>query len=722
MNNSRTPPLSKKRWSSIFSNWLPILLAILTIAFLPLTLLALSKVEETIIHQHGQILAETASSLARRLDRILFERYGDLQILSEAPMLQDGDRETMTKHLEHVQKAYQAFAWLGVTDRNGNILAATIPGTIGQNINTYPIVNNIQRHGTLQVQDAGPIPFLHNTLGIMYGAPIQASTSGLPPLHNFKRMIIFCMSLAYLTEEFKDQASKYKEHFPTGSQMEWHLLRQDGLALVDSILGEEGKANLRELDLPSVRAVAMTPYGYLIEHHRRRQVDVLTGYSRLEGMLNFPGFEWNILFRRDLDEITADVHNIQMKLGASGLLVLGPLFGLLIWSTARNRTNQELLLASAEHLQKSEAKFRAIVQHAPSGIALVNHQGTITLVNKLLQLQFGYQESELLGQPIEILIPQRFRPPQLRFFTKLMAHHHRPGMGKVRQAYGLHKNGSEFPLEIGLNPLLAEKDTFLLASVVDITERKKIQAEREQIITELERKNLELEQFTYAASHDLKSPLVTIRGFLGSIQHDLSVEKYDRAEKDLTRIDAAAESMQRLLDDLLEFYRAGHLFNPPEPVNVGTLAGEIMRLLETTLTKRGIQVTIASDFPETKGDHLRLYQLMQNLIENAIKFIGDQPHPRVDIGFRRDNGNILYFIQDNGLGIDPAYHQKIFGLFERLNEEIPGTGVGLAWVKRIIESHHGRIWVESKGLGHGSTFTFTLPTASRPSTNQGTNR
>ena len=149
--------------------------------------------------------------------------------------------------------------------------------------------------------------------------------------------------------------------------------------------------------------------------------------------------------------------------------------------------------------------------------------------------------------------------------------------------------------------------------------------------------------------------------------------------------------------------------NPPEAVNLSDLAAEAAGLVIGALEGGGVQVEIAPDMPDVYGDRLRLLEVYQNLIDNAVKFMRDQPAPRLEIGARRLDGEVLCRVEDNGIGIEPRYHEKVFGLFERLNPNDEGTGVGLALVKRIVEVHGGKIWVESEGLGWGSTFFFTLP-------------
>lgn len=246
-----------------------------------------------------------------------------------------------------------------------------------------------------------------------------------------------------------------------------------------------------------------------------------------------------------------------------------------------------------------------------------------------------------------------------------------------------------------------------VAAIRDITERQKADTQRERLITELEAKNRELERFTYTVSHDLKSPLVTIASFAGFLEHDAQAGDLDRVRSDVARIRAATERMQHLLDDLLELSRIGRLMNPPEWVPFASIVREALEVTQGRLAERSVAVRVAPDLPLVYGDRVRLVEVLQNLLDNAARFVGDQPMPQIEIGVRAEAVPV-FFVRDNGIGIDPAYHQKIFGLFEKLDAQSDGTGVGLTLVKRIIEVHGGQIWVESQGVGHGSTFCFTL--------------
>ena len=237
-------------------------------------------------------------------------------------------------------------------------------------------------------------------------------------------------------------------------------------------------------------------------------------------------------------------------------------------------------------------------------------------------------------------------------------------------------------------------------------------AARKNLIAELESKNAELERFTYTVSHDLKSPLFTIRGFLGYLEKDALSGNQERLRSDVQRITDATEKMQRLLNELLELSRIGRLMNESQPVSFEELAHEVLELVHGRIMERGITVYVQSGLPTVFGDRQRLVEVLQNLIDNAAKFIGTQTEPRIEIGQRgEEDGKPIFYVRDNGIGIQTEHHERIFGLFSKLDIKSDGTGIGLSIVKRIVEVHGGRIWVESEA-GEGSTFCFTLPRAS----------
>lgn len=232
--------------------------------------------------------------------------------------------------------------------------------------------------------------------------------------------------------------------------------------------------------------------------------------------------------------------------------------------------------------------------------------------------------------------------------------------------------------------------------------------ERGRLINKLEASNAELERFTYTVSHDLRNPLVTIKGFLGMLKKDLHDQRMDRVQNDFHRIAGATDKMDELLSDLLELSRIGRIINPPEEVDLARLVQDAIDSVEARLRSKHVTVHVQPDLPIISGDRIRLREVFENLIDNAVKYMGDQRNPVIEVGFHENEGEPVMFVKDNGIGIESRYHTKIFGLFEKLDPNVEGTGIGLALVKRIIETHGGKIWVESEGPGKGTKFSFTI--------------
>ena len=243
--------------------------------------------------------------------------------------------------------------------------------------------------------------------------------------------------------------------------------------------------------------------------------------------------------------------------------------------------------------------------------------------------------------------------------------------------------------------------------------RIKTERERETLIHQLKLKNQELDRFAIRVSHDLKTPLITVAGFLGYLEQDIKSGNHERAEKDLTQINEAAKKMGKFVDELLDLSRVGRIINPPKDVPFDEIVQDALQAADGLLKAKKVQVETAAIFPFVHVDRLRVVQVMQNLITNAVKFMGDQPQPVIQIGFEEIDGEHIFSVKDNGIGIAVEYHERIFELFNKLNPDIDGTGIGLGLVRKIIEVHNGKIWVESVP-GNGSTFKFTLARAPNP--------
>jgi PAS domain S-box-containing protein len=374
------------------------------------------------------------------------------------------------------------------------------------------------------------------------------------------------------------------------------------------------------------------------------------------------------------------------------------------------RSSEGLFVLSAvvditERMQAQE-RFRLAVESSPSGMIMVNAEGTIELVNAETERLFGYGREELVGKPVEILVPTRFAGQHPHHRASFLAAPKARSMGAGRDLYGLRRDGTTFPVEIGLTPIETPEGRVVLCAVVDITERKRTQAALEVQKRELERSNAELEQFAYAVSHDLREPARMVTGFTELLASEYEARLDDDGRQYLAHANRGARRMAQLIADLLAYARVTRTTRPPEIVDLNRCLALAKSDLTLTLQERDAE--LRSDvLPHVLADERQVTKIFQNLVANAVKFCSSRP--QVSVSAREHDGWVEIRVADNGIGIDPDYRDRVFQVFERLHtdEEYPGTGIGLAICKRIVESAGGDIWV-SANEPSGTVFHFTL--------------
>lgn len=364
------------------------------------------------------------------------------------------------------------------------------------------------------------------------------------------------------------------------------------------------------------------------------------------------------------------------------------------------------------------AMFEQIFESAPGAMVAVDERGHIMRVNGEAERKFGYRREEMIGQPIEMLVPDRVAARHRQHTrTYLQAPRVRP-MGVGLELYAKRKDGTEFPVDIMLGPLHTEHGTLILSIVYDISDRKRAEQEIQTLnqelqkrIEELEVVNKELESFSYSVSHDLRAPLRAIYGFTQVIAEDYGAKFDEEGRRVLHIIQENTKRMGQLIDDLLAFSRLGRQGITTHPTDLSEIVKSIFEEVARQYPDRVFDFRLHL-LPLTECDRSMIRQVLVNLIANAAKFTKDRSPALIEVGAMLGAAEHTFFVRDNGVGFDMRYAHKLFGVFQRLHrqQDFEGTGVGLAIVQRIIHRHGGRVWAESQP-DKGATFFFTLPTA-----------
>jgi len=355
-------------------------------------------------------------------------------------------------------------------------------------------------------------------------------------------------------------------------------------------------------------------------------------------------------------------------------------------------------------LEASELRKAAVISASLDAIIVMDEDGSITDFNPAAERIFGFRAEQVLGrQAIDTVIPPAARDGYRRALARFRASSDARHLGRRVETAGLRADGSEFPVELTVTPARIADQILFTAHVRDITERK----EQEDA---LRRSNRELEQFAYVASHDLQEPLRMVSSYLALLEKRYRAVLDDKGREFIAHSVDGAERMHALINGLLTYSRVDRGEAPQEAVIADAALSEALEYLRPRLLEAGAEVT-HDLLPSVQADRVQLVQLFQNLVGNAIKYRGQAP-PRVHVAAQRDGERWRITVRDNGIGIDPAYHERIFEIFQRLHTraEYPGTGIGLAICKKIVERHGGRLWVES-AKGEGAVFCFTVAEA-----------
>ncbi|MEA1894475.1 MAG: ATP-binding protein [Euryarchaeota archaeon] len=370
-----------------------------------------------------------------------------------------------------------------------------------------------------------------------------------------------------------------------------------------------------------------------------------------------------------------------------------------------------------KRLEESEEWLTTTLMSIGDAVIATDGAGCVKSMNHVAEGLTGWKQEDAAGKPLTDIFKiinretgEEAENPVTTILEEGVA------VDLADQTILMAKDGAKTPIDDSFAPIKNDKGGIIgtVLAFRDITDRKHAEEERERLVKELEAKNSELERFTYTVSHDLRSPLTTIQGFANVLRMDLEKGETERVGKNLKYIENGIIKMAQLLNDTLELSRIGRVANPSEAVPFGKLVSEALEQTSEQIKSGGVEISVSDDLPVVYVDRMKIVEVLVNLIENSINYMGEEAHPRVDIGYRTDDGTdgeTVFFVRDNGMGIDPDMHEKVFELFYKLDRGTKGTGAGLAIVKRIIEVHRGRIWIESE-KGDGCTVCTTLPIAS----------
>jgi PAS domain S-box-containing protein len=398
---------------------------------------------------------------------------------------------------------------------------------------------------------------------------------------------------------------------------------------------------------------------------------------------------------RDLFGVRKDGTQIPVEIGLNPIQTK---VGLMILRAITDITERKL----------SDERFRLVVEACPNGMIMTDADGKIVLINTEAERLFGYGRQELSGRSIDILVPAMPRPGHAKLRKDFVAAPKARRMGIGRDLYGVRKDGTQIPIEIGLNPIQTNEGLMILSAITDISERKRATQELANRSEQLERSNADLEQFAHVASHDLQEPLRMVSTYTSLIAEYYNGRSDEKVEKYILYVLDGAKRMQRLIQDLLSYSRVDSEAELPMLVKSDVALKIALANLDASIEKSHAKID-CDELPAVFADATQLAQIFQNLIGNALKFSGEcSPHVRV--GAKREGDKWVFHVNDNGIGIEKKYAERVFLMSERLNERslYEGSGIGLAIVKKIITRHGGLVWFDSE-LKVGTTFYFTIP-------------
>lgn len=381
----------------------------------------------------------------------------------------------------------------------------------------------------------------------------------------------------------------------------------------------------------------------------------------------------------------------------------------LLWSTALTREEGTCLLVREQRETPDGVqaeRFRLALEAFPSAMVMLDREGRIVLSNPQTTHLFGYAQHSLVGESIERIVPSEGARPHPMLGVKELNSPQSPE--RPTELSGMHRDGHHIPILVGLNRVTLDREEFILCAFTDNSARKRAEENIRRVNEQLWRKHQEMEQFVYSVSHDLKSPLVTVTGFVGMLKEDLAAGHPEAATDSVTRIERATRRMSALINDLLQLSRIGRVEIERQTVSLEEVIGDLEQDLADRFRDAQAHLRIETALPSVSADRAQVVEVFDNLLSNALKYGCPEPGATITLGANATADEVQIYVQDQGPGVPAAYQEKIFQAFQRLSNQTDGTGVGLAIVEKIMRTHGGRVWLESPD-GQGARFWVAFP-------------
>lgn len=634
----------------------------------------------------------SATTIKEKLDRLTDIGLSLATRVRFSQLVGEGKWQEAVEILRSVPEDFPFINWVFITDLQGSLMADTPehPGVRGRNLASRDWYRGVSRRWEPYISEVFPRVAEPRYNVIAVAVPIKGKDQ------NPAGILVLQIRVDTLLEWTKgievgplgfvfvvDRGGKIVAH--PGFEPHGEIIDFSGLPAVQKVLrGGRGVEVLFNPVEKEKRVVAYEPV---------------------------PGYGWGVIAQQPAAAAFAS-RDSSLRLFLAAYALIGIFSCSLTYLIAHFITQRK---RAEESLRASEEKFRAVAETANDAIVSANSLGNITYFNKGAERMFGYSADEVVDKPLTLLMPERFQDAHRQSLKRFLSTGEAHVVGKTVELVGRKKAGTEFPLELSLASWKSHAGTFFTGILRDIIERKRAEENIKRLnenleahAAELEAANKELEAFSYSVSHDLRAPLRAVDGFSRILLEDHAGELSAGGRRYIGLVRENATKMGQLIDDLLTFSRLSRQPLRKQRVTPADLARVVLQDLSHQQSNREIEVSV-DELPACHADPALLKQVWVNLLSNALKYTRDRDRGKIRVGYENRNGEVVYFVRDNGVGFDMRYVDKLFGVFQRLHraEDYEGTGVGLAIVQRILHRHGGRVWAEAE-LNKGATFYFTL--------------